>query len=548
LTISDVHFVGVRGPSLETEGGVLIESSEILGGWVSPGTGGRAVVEIHRPGVAAVQASSFVGNGVTGTTSLPAAVIRGPLAEFRNSAMVANLVHEGSLLLTGYWLPGFSLEGANLTGPRAGIVNSTFSRNVLTAVAPTEPAVEPDPPLRPTAASTSCAGSTEGTYAAFPTPDPGGPLAGGGLLRFSEADGPESGQRLFVARSTFVGNQLGGGPLLAIDADTALFRGDLLQNTFAANGAVGMATVDGLRGDGVVTVLRNLWPDEEPAGPLVDVSGSVGGVFVSANGGSRGRRWAPPIANADEAILGPDMDVGEVEWMDGDSLRASTDPCVRFEAVCPGDAPSACEQWASGETPCGADLGLDRIPTASWVATFPLPWPWQTQFFVGPEVGWEALGATGWLCDPSRPGVDSLGEADPGWGDGDGYPDTLDCDNEDPSVIPSLPLWDGFSTPYCDVPDSACYVCPPGSLPPPGDDDSAGGTGSDDDSSAPSAEGDDDSAQGAGSGPEGPPATGEGSRNCGDQGCGYSWSCLVPALAGAAGSRRRPTRRRSPSP
>jgi hypothetical protein len=130
---------------------------------------------------------------------------------------------------------------------------------------------------------------------------------------------------------------------------------------------------------------------------------------------------------------------------------------------------------------------------------------------------------------------------DPPWGDADGFPDAVDCDNEDPAVTPSLPNWDGYSSPYCDSGGFDCYECPPGSLPPPGDDDSA-----DDDSSNPdddSGSADDDSAPGDADDDDGERPSGsftirEGCYPGG--GCGFAWTCDGGVASNSAGASALP--------
>ncbi len=153
-------------------------------------------------------------------------------------------------------------------------------------------------------------------------------------------------------------------------------------------------------------------------------------------------------------------------------------------------------------------------------AEISFPWPWETAFFDGSDVP----GATGWTCDQHRGTRDRATLADGGdWGDGDGFPDALDCDNEDPETASSLPELDGFASSDCASSDGDCYTCPEGSTQPADDDDS----GTDDDDSGANVDDDDDF------------TTWAVEEGCAVSGCGVSWSASAGLVLPLLGLRRR---------
>jgi hypothetical protein len=255
--------------------------------------------------------------------------------------------------------------------------------------------------------------------------------------------------------------------------------------------------------------------------------------------------YSGPLGSS--SVIGPSIVTSDPQFEDPWSI-SSASPCDRLQSVCPYATDLDCEQWPGGELPCPLDAAAEWIPTDAFVESLGDPWPWESAFFPVGVPGWEAPGATGGLCAPQRGTHDWLSI---GWGDSDGYPDALDCDNEDASVIPSLPPYpyDGYASPYCDEQPGDCYSCPDGSLPVPSGDDDDSGTPGDDDSASPA--GDDDSD----ADPPGSFTIIEGCHPGG--GCGFAWTCdgaeassgqlsavtfLLP-LPFALARRRRPPRR-----
>jgi hypothetical protein len=395
------------------------------------------------------------------------------------------------------------------------------------------------------------------SYALDPTGAP--------LFRVTPSLGPASGAEWRVLRSFFVANATGAAPLIEAVAAGSALRTQVIQNTFAANDSGGVAQLIGTYTDATAYVLRNLWvPSPDAAAPsaaLTQVDGTPWYLVVSANVAPEGVSWFDAPATPPSGwIVGPQTTVsaealGPAAFLDPVAVR-STPPTDRFRLVCPASPTSTEAEYTprGWRLPCAVDLAAEWIPAPAFVESLPAPWPWTTPFFDPGRLGWEAPGATGWDCTVARGTVDRI-PGNPPWGDGDGFPDAVDCDNDDASVRPRVPTWDGYTSPYCDDAESPCYQCPPGSLPPPGDDDTGDDDSGDDDASPGDDDdsGDDDAVVDDDDG--GSSMWIEGCRA--GPGCGASWSCgtsgsaatvaLGPLLAALARRRVRVRRPRCDS-
>jgi hypothetical protein len=165
---------------------------------------------------------------------------------------------------------------------------------------------------------------------------------------------------------------------------------------------------------------------------------------------------------------------------------------------------------------CAPDEAAAWIPAHASIDAVSFPWPWLATYFDPPGPARDLPGASGWTCDWGRGTRDLLVLPDAGtWGDADGVPDALDCDNDDAGVVPSHPDLDGFATAECSPGGHQCYVCPDGSVivdedDSPGDDDAAQ---------------DDDDGQLVDDDDSGGVASSQVEQGGDSQGCGFSWTC-----------------------
>jgi hypothetical protein len=212
-------------------------------------------------------------------------------------------------------------------------------------------------------------------------------------------------------------------------------------------------------------------------------------------------------------LSGPNLDASD--WPVGAAFRSgepedALSDCDALSAVC-ADAPSGC-QYSRNDAICARASAAPYLPTPAFITAFAVAFPWDTDFLpaVDGASAMNAPGATGWDCANPRTPWDRWSQNNSPLGDGDGYTELIDCDNHDSAVVPSLPDYDGFSSPYCQADSGTCYVCPEGSEPPPADDDG------DDDRPVDGV--DDDSAD-----ESGPPFLIR--EGCRDNGCGFAWTC-----------------------
>jgi hypothetical protein len=168
-----------------------------------------------------------------------------------------------------------------------------------------------------------------------------------------------------------------------------------------------------------------------------------------------------------QALLGPNLTFDGRLGLTENPSFAALPPCERFKRVCPGATDATCDEWtAAGQAfACAEGTGGDYLLSSNLQFTLDggRPWPWDTDFFEVPGFpGWQEIGAAGWTCLADRGTVDA--HYDEGgtlaWGDADGQPDAVDCNNDDTEVIAEWPLLDGYSSKDCDAPDGSCFLCP----------------------------------------------------------------------------------------
>lgn len=451
VRVEDSHFLDTLGAVVDVHGPVAVYRSEILGARLGPETGGGALLRAHDPHGGSLQAVTIAGASLDGSSTPGVAAVRGAWSEVRGSAFIANALYQAGVFRLGFTSAGYVNESGLVIGSRTGIVESTIARNVLVvASAPL--------PIGENAASASgwpfeAVRSTppESELALFATPVWGQTSESGALIFIEADEGLADGSEGLSFRTSIVGNRVGVGPLIAVDADVPDVSLQLLHNTIADNGGAAVLAVIGLRGDSMLAVLRNLYAPstgEFPSGPLVEVSGPTGGVFVSGNVGHPSLTWLGNAVAADEVIDGPSVNASAISWMDPAWTASSGDPCNRVDVACGTSTEANCEMWPEAMAPCLPDLAAAFVPDGAWVATLGDSWPWTGDWFHGSTATWSTPGATGWRCAPVRGTVDRTVTNTGSWGDGDGYPDALDCDNDDPSVVPALPPFNGYSSPY----------------------------------------------------------------------------------------------------
>lgn len=548
LWLTDSSLRRGTGAALRTSGWALVERTQFGAFEVDGGVDGALVYGTAPAAYVNIHASLFHSNRLLVGPG-GGAMIEVPTLDIQDSLVVENaIVGVGGLVASRFHGVGWDLELGNLGPTYFGIDRNVFARNRWYVVGEsarvgTWPLLSLSGPL-----STGCAGIDSSWPTESLQSPRGGTSAGseGYLLGYAGSSVAGGTSAALVTRNFFIDNSFDDGFLITLDADVGGLLAQVIHNSVRTSQSVSMMDIDAARPDGSVFVARNLWVQGLSPGPaqtaLVLASGQPGGLFVSGNVTTGVVPWTSAIKPGAFSILGPNHLGAQPAFVAATTIRGAWDPCSRFEYQCPSSPASDCSSWPGGELPCLPDAAAELVPTADWVAAFGDPWPWESDFFIGPEPGWESPGATGWVCDAPRPTADAVTAGPASWGDGDGFPDALDCDNEDPSVTPSLPSPDGVPGPYCDEIEDDCYQCPEGSAQPPDDDSAA-----DDDSSDPDPpSGNDDSATPPGEKPDpgGPPDEGPGedvlgTESCESRGCGYSWSAFPLAIAVLGGRRRR---------
>ena len=457
--VEDSSILDGRGPAVVTGGYVNFVRSEVVG---NVAEGADRAVLLAGPGAdLQLRASVVFGNVARSGAD---AVVVGPV-RFSGSALLGNTAEQAPVARLGYGGRGFYDPGDGLTGFFV-FRDSVVARNRVVAESPSDPAPSPEGEL-PDAGGVGCAHDSPQPY--WERPVSGGPdlaLGSEPLLLLDTDVGFDRDGDFVSATSWFVENQTREDHLIEVLAGGENLTTQLLSNTFAGNGVERLVSVVGSRSSGEVTVLRNL-VDEVASG--VEVDGSARVVVTNNVFRSQPEHLLP--ANS-TGLDGPDFVVGPILWRDASAVRGLSS-CARFELACASAGGGACESWRTGELPCASNSAAGYVPDPEWLASAGISWTWETSFFeAGNDDGWLEPGATGWQCEPRRGTADQTVGPGGEWGDGDGFPDAVDCDNDDPNTVPEPPAQNGVDTDDCVRIEGNCYVCPPGTETSGDDDDS----------------------------------------------------------------------------
>ncbi|MCO4770823.1 MAG: hypothetical protein KDA24_12395 [Deltaproteobacteria bacterium] len=476
LFVEDSSFLNVRGAALLARGFANVVRSEFTGGAVGESSVARGAVVAEGGGEIVLRSSVVHGNTAAGGAA--EAVIVGPVL-FANSVVAANVGVDLPIARIGYGGRGFYETPEGLAGFFV-FKDSVFARNRVVGSAPGAPPEVAPAGLPNQADGDACAGvSISNPFHLRGHPGDGLGLGDSPLIQVVTEEGPNSFGEFVAGTSWFVENATAGDALIEIDGGGEAFATRLLHSTFAGNEVSTLVALTEVRTDGEFVALRNLV--EHVGGTVFEVAGTPASIMVSTN--LYASAPTHDLSPAEALIDAPNFVEPEFRWLTADDVRLFSS-CGRFSSACASAASSECESWRGGELVCAADAAAGYVPDLDWLGGLPDQWPWESDFFVsGTGAGWTQPGATGWRCDPVRPTADGTpGPNGTDWGDGDGFPDALDCDNEDVSVQPSVPAPNGYGSPECLEASGDCYTCPEGSTLVESDDDDTGTSGSSGDS------------------------------------------------------------------
>jgi hypothetical protein len=533
LVLEGGAILNTRGPALRTSTYSNLRRIEVAGTRVDAQTGGHAVLEGVGDAARLNLIDSVVaGNMVSQTDqSSGAALVLFADVSADNSLIVDNAISEGlPFVETGAWpAPYYVDEGLEATP--YGLSNVVLSRNRHVLF---DQEFVLDPAVRSLFAALGEGGCGGIPFTPFEDrASPFNSLAGaaGPLIRITDPGSWTTRPEYLIRRTFIVENTSGLAPLLVASGEPNRVWLNLIHVTFGGNEHGPLLSVDG-DGQPTVTALRNLYWDAVPVGgALVEASNALDGAFDSMNVVPEGASWFSDELVAQVRLAGPELPVDELQFTPASYLRTMS-ACDRHLSLCPGAEGTDCQEAADSgrRLVCAPDDAAAWIPASESADTVSFPWPWSSAFFDPSDPTRDLPGASGWTCDWSRGTRDRLVLLDAStWGDGDGVPDALDCDNEDAGIVPSHPVLDGFATEECAPEGHDCYVCPDGAVVL--DDDDASGdddVGQDDDDGQ--SVDDDDVGDGASRVEQG----------CASQGCGFSWTCdgagmtalpLLPLLA-----------------
>lgn len=354
------------------------------------------------------------------------------------------------MVLDGGSLLHFFLGG---DGQSASLWAGELSRNRLlgTGTATPGPLLSPQESLLSLDDFCLNGGSQGEEYASRPDLVTTGEPSSAPLVIF-EAQGGSLGARATISRSFVVENEYG--------AETGLIRSEgsgasrqlaLLHNTFSALQGPLVAGDGG--SDSRLVAARNLYAEA----PDYELGASWSSVELTLEAMPDPTGWASGVGV--DGIVGPALSSTSSPFTPVAEV-VGWSSCERVMAACPNITDCGSLMASGIEQECALDRARSYLTSSSSAAALENPWPWENSAFVsgGPA---SVPGATGWTCSELSGPWDLLG---PGpLGDGDGWSSTVDCDNEDASVIPSLPDPNGIDSPDCIELAGDCYSCPDGS-------------------------------------------------------------------------------------
>jgi len=524
------------GPAVRGNGRVIVHNTEISGNTVG-GLGGEGLLAAVEDGSLSAFDVLFFGNLVLGGSAGSAVgLISGRGHGLSSLSFVGNGLVETPLLRTGF-RGVVESQGGDLDEQKPRFSNLVFSRNRALA-AESAPSNSPSAGWvdRLEAVGERCLGDTPEQ----PSHGRGAPFAGypsgdAPMISVNTSDWQPGIAEANIYRTWFIGNTTGDAPLVEFDFGGVDLHGSVLHSLFVDNDSGGAIALSDSRGDGTFTAVRNLALD---SGVFTAIGGDgLGTLELTMNVGTTDTAWVEGQTAAPLSILGPNQEqsASVPVWEDASVIRQLA-PRLQFERVAPGATTAEeAEQGMAGRWLCAPDRAAEFLPVATTIDDWWLHWPWGTSFFVDQEPGARPGPSGGPVFLPNGP-LDT--SRDGRWGDGDGFSHAIDCDNDDPGVVPRLPDLDGFTTNECYERLDTCWQCPPGSTlvdPPEGDDDAV-----DDDD----AEDEDDSDVV----PDDSTGNSALEQSCGCSGCGVHYSCDDLAAVGLLPIATLWTRRRRRAP
>jgi len=470
---------GSSGPVVQTWGAFRLGRVMVAGARVGGHWGGSALIEAVEPdGSLELYDSIFYANAIDGRSDDTRAMVSGNLLQahrvtfFENAAFGSPPLLQVHFTATNYERN----EDGELLGSGIMLQDLVFSRNrsfSTDSEIPPLPDALPLPPLDQPA----CAGELlDGSLQALTSPwGKEGAPGKSSLIEFSNESDASSSVVFALVRSSFVQNQNGDAPIISgrVDPQEFPFAVDrniqIHQCTFADNSSPNILEMSSPSDDFSISTFRNLFlGDVFESNSLPRLGAQLAShipprlAFHSMNATTHIGSLHDSPPDIGEAVLGPNFDGTELVFEPNSGFLEQS-PCERFQRLCPGADTTTCDEWTSTGKAfvCSDATAGAYLVSASSQAKLDRgrPWPWKTDFFyVEGFEGWAELGAAGWSCLIDRVGLDYSWEMK--WGDGDGQPDAIDCDNDDADIFARWPSLDGYSTDECQSPQGSCFVCP----------------------------------------------------------------------------------------
>jgi hypothetical protein len=531
VSATKVRIVGGIGPAIDVS-----DADLVLGDFRIQGVAGAAVVgggawtlrhgelsSNRSPDAALIEHAG--GDLVISQTALHANLVeRAPLIRSGGTASVQASYLGQNVVLGNFPLTQFAGSERSPFSP-SGIWFSSIEGNRLQdSGIVTTPPIE-DPGLFPEAPPICLPLGADGlNYRHRPAPE--ATTEGVGLAGLFEVRGVSGApQGAFALSQCLIQGNLFGGPLLTVVETTAL-QLTVIGNTIELEAPVPILRTEDPKLGWVSS--RNLLLS--PFEPLTETD-SLGKIEATMD--FTGSEVPHPLdgANAVHTILGPTIQIDDPDsLLLGEVAGAALSECARLNRLCPNLAEN-CDTLLAGddELPCALGNTAALIPRDDSIATLSAPWPWATQW--DEQVGYmNVAGATGEDCDAGLQPFDTATNSFGNTGDGDGFTELTDCDNENVAIAPELPAAHDVIHGPCTSRLEACFSCPP---------ELESGTDDDDSTMEPD---DDDSGRETAPQPDPPAFEEPEEEDCIQvRGCGISWAgvSMIFGIGGVSRRRRR---------